>query len=69
LSGKATTTFVSAVLIFQVIEHEWDSPKVNVFCAISHHKIYGSFLFAEESIKGNIHLDMLINWLMPQLYE
>ena len=27
------------------LEHEWDSPKVNVFCAISLTKVYEPFFF------------------------
>jgi hypothetical protein len=30
-----------------ILEHERDSSKRNVFCAISHRKIYGPFFFAE----------------------
>jgi len=29
------------------VEHQRDSPKVNVFCAISSQKVYGPFFFAE----------------------
>jgi hypothetical protein len=29
------------------LEHERDSPKVNVFCAISQTKVYGPFFFYE----------------------
>jgi hypothetical protein len=53
----------------QVIKHEGNSPKVNVFCAISHHNIYGPFFLAKKSVNGNIYLDRLINWLMSQLHE
>jgi hypothetical protein len=50
-------------------EHVRDSPKINVFCAISASKIYGPFLFAEQTVTGITYLDMLENWLMPQLLE
>ncbi|GBM57625.1 hypothetical protein AVEN_225008-1 [Araneus ventricosus] len=33
-----------------VIEHERDSAKVNVFCAISSRKLYGPFFFSERSV-------------------
>ena len=49
------------------VEHQCDSPKVNVFCAISSQKAYGPFFFAEETVTGMIYLDMLQLWLMPQL--
>jgi hypothetical protein len=47
------------------VEHQRDSPKV--FCAISSQKVYGPFLFAEETITGMTHLEMLQLWLTPQL--
>jgi hypothetical protein len=32
------------------VEHERDSPKVNVLCAISSQKVYSPFFFAEETV-------------------
>jgi hypothetical protein len=49
------------------VEHQRDSPKVNVFCAISSQKVYSPFLFAGETITGMTYLDILQLWLMPQL--
>ena len=49
------------------VDHQRDSPKVNVFCAISTQKVYGPFFFAEETVTGMTYLDMLQLWLMPQL--
>ena len=49
------------------MEHQRDSPKVNVFCAISSQKVYGPFFFAEETVTGTKYLDMLQPCLMPQL--
>ena len=46
-----------------------DSPKVNVFCAISKMKVYGQFFFVQCTITGKTYLDMLENWLMPQMNE
>lgn len=51
------------------IEHVRDSPKLNVFCAISKKKVYGPFYFQEATVRGNVYLDMLTEWLMPQLEE
>jgi hypothetical protein len=48
-------------------EHQRDSSKVNVFCAISSQKVYGPLLFAEKTVTGMTYLDMLQLWLMPQL--
>jgi hypothetical protein len=49
------------------VEHQCDSPKGNVFCAISSQKVYSPFIFAEETVTGMTYLDMLQLWLMPQL--
>jgi len=49
------------------VEHQRDSPKVNVFCAISSQKVYGQFFYVEETVTGTTYLDMLQLWLMPQL--
>ena len=51
------------------IEYVRDSPKVNVFCAVSSCKVYGPFFFAEQTVTGINYLDMLQLWLMPQLQE
>jgi hypothetical protein len=50
-------------------EHQQDSPKLNVFCAISQRKIYGLFSFMENTVTGTSHLAMLTNWLFSQLDE
>ena len=34
------------------VEHQRDSPKVIVFCAISSQKVYGPFFFAKETVTG-----------------
>jgi len=46
-----------------------DSPKLNVFCAISSVKVYGPFFFAEPTVTSISYLDMLENYLMPELQE
>jgi hypothetical protein len=51
------------------VQHVRDSPKVNVFCAISSWKAYGPFFFAEKSVNGFAYLDMLQPWLLLQLQE
>ena len=52
-----------------MMEHISDSPKVNVFCAVSSCKVYGPFFFAEPTVTSINYLDMLQLWLMPQLQE
>jgi transposase len=53
----------------ETVEHVRDSPKVNVFCAISHSKVYGPFFFEEKTVTGATYHQMLMNWLLPQLRE
>jgi hypothetical protein len=52
-----------------VVEMKCDSPKVNVFCAVSRRRVFSLFFFAEKSVTGQVYLKMLQNWLMPQLTE
>ena len=48
------------------IEHNGDSPKVNVFCAISKNHVHCPFFF-ERNVTGDFYLQMLQNWLMDEL--
>lgn len=50
-----------------VLQVERDSPKVNVFCAVTEQTVYGPFFFEGSSITGQTYLDMLTNWLIPRL--
>ena len=49
-----------------IIEHERDSPKVNVFCAISKNHVHVPFFF-EGNVTGDVYLHMLQNWLIDEL--
>jgi hypothetical protein len=51
------------------IEHQRDSSKLNVFWAISRRKVCGPCFFVENTVTGISYLDMLTNWLFPQLDE
>jgi hypothetical protein len=51
------------------MEHVHDSPKVNVFCAVSSCKVYGPFFLAEPTVNSINYLDMLQLWLVPPLQE
>jgi hypothetical protein len=51
----------------EIVQLERDSPKVNVFCAMSQTKLYGPFFFGERTVTGRCYLDMLQLWLFPQL--
>ena len=48
------------------IEHERDSSKVNVLCAISKNLVYDPFFF-EGNVTGDVYLQMLQNWLIDEL--
>jgi len=69
-SGEATFHISGAVNLRNVtiwesenphayVEYQRDSPKFNVFCAISSRKVYSPFFFAEETVTGMTFLDML----------
>ena len=46
-----------------------DSPKVNVFCAISKKCVYAPFFFEGATVNSEAYLAMLQNWLMELLFE
>jgi hypothetical protein len=52
-----------------VVEVVRDSPKVNIFCAVSTFKVYGPFFFSEQTVRGIAFLDMFTKWLLPQINE
>ena len=43
----------------EILEHQRDSPKVTVFCAMSKKAVYGPFFFEGATINGETYLDML----------
>ena len=53
----------------EVVQYQRDSPKLNVFCALSRRQMYGPFCFAEATVTGVAYLSMLQEWLFPQLVE
>ena len=72
LSGKVNrhnTRIWGSQNLHALIEMERDSPKVNVFCAIFRRCVFGPFFFAKDNVTGKVYLDMLENWLMPQLAD
>jgi hypothetical protein len=50
-----------------MIEHQRDSEKANVFCAVSRKKVHGPFFFNEATVSDDSFLNMLENWLLPEL--
>lgn len=53
----------------EMVQLQRDSPKLNVFCAISRRKVYGPFFFGEATVTGTSYLDALQLWMFPQLVE
>jgi hypothetical protein len=50
-------------------EHERDSPKINVWCALSYNRVIGPFSFHEKTVNSVNYLDMLELYAVPQLLE
>jgi hypothetical protein len=46
-----------------------DLPKVNMFHALSKAKVYSPFFFTETTVTSIAYLDMVKQWLCPQLKE
>ena len=53
----------------ETCELERNSPKLNVWCGIMRNKIIGPFFFAEKSIAAQIYLDLLTEYVSPQLEQ
>ena len=51
------------------LEHVRDSPKVNVFRAISKKRVYGPFFFEGITVNSEAYLDMLQNCLIEFLSD
>jgi hypothetical protein len=51
------------------MEHVRDSPKVNVWCGNMSNRIVGPFFFHESTITSAVYLDMLQNFVFPQIAE
>jgi hypothetical protein len=48
------------------VEHERDSPKVNVWCALTRDRVIGPYFFAERTVTSHSYLDMLELFAVPQ---
>jgi hypothetical protein len=48
-------------------EHELVSPKVNVWCVLTHEKSLAHFLFDEDIVTTSLFLDILENYGLPEL--
>jgi len=43
------------------------TPKVNVWIGMTHSQVYGPFFFAKATVRGPVYLDVLEQFLEPQL--
>jgi len=43
----------------RIVENERDSPKTNVFCAISTSNVYGPYFFPDRTVNGETFRNML----------
>jgi hypothetical protein len=50
-----------------IVQHQRESPRLNVWCAVSADTVIGPFFFAETTVNSSNYLDMLENFLVPQL--
>jgi transposase len=50
-----------------IVEHERDSPKINVWCGLAHDQVIGPIFFAECTVKSTTYLDMLELFAVPQI--
>ena len=44
-----------------------NSPKINVFCAMSHNRVIGPYFFDDVTVNGSDYLNMLTTWLFQRL--
>ncbi|KAJ4441977.1 hypothetical protein ANN_11841 [Periplaneta americana] len=49
------------------VRQAYFSPKLNVWCGLMHNLIIGPFFFAEQTVTRNTYLDMLDQFVVPQL--
>ncbi|PSN32863.1 hypothetical protein C0J52_10306 [Blattella germanica] len=47
----------------EIVQLECGSPKLNIFCTISLHKVHGFSSFGKATITGTSYFDMLQQWL------
>lgn len=70
LSGHVNTNNVriwGSENLHEMVQVQRDSPKINVFCAVSRRKVYGPFFFGEATVTGTSYLDPLEQWLFPSV--
>jgi hypothetical protein len=51
----------------KVMEHKHDTPKLNVWCALTSDSVTGPFFFEEATVTGASYLNMLQNYAITQI--
>jgi len=51
----------------EIHEYVQGSPKVNVWCGLLYNRVIGPFFFSEKSITGVVYLDLLEQYMFPQI--
>jgi hypothetical protein len=51
----------------EFVEHERDSPKVNLWCALSRDRVIGPYFFTERTATPHNYLDILELFAVPQV--
>ena len=55
--------------LHDICKLERDSPELNIWCGIMRDKIIGPFFFPEKLITVQIYLDVLTEYVLPQLAQ
>jgi hypothetical protein len=53
----------------EVMEHERDTPKLNVWCALTSDSVTGPFFFEKATVTGASHLNMLRNYAITRISQ
>ena len=51
----------------EIHEYVRGSPKVNVWCGLLYDRVIGPFFFSESTITGVVYLDLLEQYVFPQI--
>ena len=51
----------------EIVEYDRGSPNVNVWCGLMHEQFIGPFFFIEQTITVHVYLDMLEQYVFPQV--
>ena len=69
ISGKVNRHICRTENANETVEHERDSHKVNVWCALGINRFIGPYFFEDRVINSGRYLYMLQNYFIPQLEQ